>query len=427
MKILKLSKIGFKQIVAHKKQSIMVILTIGILFGVLMSVDLVFQGLENRLFEVATKKTGEGVELVNFICDRNQMDKCVSRTEIDMKLTGYKGVETGGVIKIYEVENTYIMTIDQPSAEKYKNIEIPQNTIIALASFDYAYKLVNPTKEEYFLSERKQISVDEMKKTKEKVLGKMFKNENLKINYHVIGITLSQGGKMVLAEETPDLNLLDMVLSQIGGGSFTPLVFIENEAMRNYLKENTPINKGIIIKFNNTEVANQYIEENLKQDIIELFSNKINIYQTFQTIRNLFYIIKIILVVVAVMITLFTFIKIIDQDTQVITLYRVLGATKVDVMFIYFIYLLGVCLCALLYALMIGVVIAMIVGEWNIGALTHELKVFYELEEIKTGLLLGWNKSIVLMGIIMLVINPICLFLSCDRFSMKYISTRLKQ
>lgn len=47
----------------------------------------------------------------------------------------------------------------------------------------------------------------------------MFKNENLRINYYVIGITLSQGGKMVLTEETPDLNLLDMVLSQIGGGS----------------------------------------------------------------------------------------------------------------------------------------------------------------------------------------------------------------
>ena len=59
------------------------------------------------------------MELVNFICDRNQMDKCVSRAEIDMKLTGYKGVETGGMIKIYEIENTYIMTIDQPSAEKY--------------------------------------------------------------------------------------------------------------------------------------------------------------------------------------------------------------------------------------------------------------------------------------------------------------------
>ena len=123
----------------------------------------------------------------------------------------------------------------------------------------------------------------------------------------------------------------------------------------------------------------------------------------------------------------FTLIRLIDQDSQSIALFRSLGASGADIFVIYLFFLLELCALAATFAVFIGIILSIIISIFNNASLAATIATHYLTIPKNPIVLFGINSSCFVLIIIMLTIAPLCLLLSIDHFSNKNIAKRMKQ
>ena len=160
---------------------------------------------------------------------------------------------------------------------------------------------------------------------------------------------------------------------------------------------------------------------------MDTFGRVIYLEYDFNNLQFMLTAIEILFIVIAILVATFTFAHLIDQDAATIALYRSLGASTGNIYLIYFLYLVELCLLAVLSCILIAFIIVGVMWLCNAGALAERLKEYYILKDLPKVNLFGFNGMFFwIIGAIMIV-APISLVLTMRRFSVKHIAKKLKE
>lgn len=136
---------------------------------------------------------------------------------------------------------------------------------------------------------------------------------------------------------------------------------------------------------------------------------------------------EIVLLVVAVVVATLTFAHLIDNDAATVALYRSMGASTGNIYAIYFLYLVELCLLAVVASVGIGLILAGVVAVLDAGGLAVRLQEYYGLIVAPRVRLVGIDHGFwAVTGMIMLV-APLVLALTSRRFGAKHIAKKLKE
>lgn len=139
-------------------------------------------------------------------------------------------------------------------------------------------------------------------------------------------------------------------------------------------------------------------------------------------------ILEIVFAVLAAVIMVLTFAHLLDQDAQMIALYRATGATTGDVVKITTCYLVQMSLLAIGLAMLIGLMLAGGVSLASAGDLRVAAEAHYGVT-LKQGMaLIGFDAGeyFTVVGVIVAMV-PLALLLTADRLSGKHLAARLKR
>lgn len=136
--------------------------------------------------------------------------------------------------------------------------------------------------------------------------------------------------------------------------------------------------------------------------------------------------VSVVLMIVGALILAFTLAHVISQDARTFMLYLTIGASKGQIFIVYLVYLLEICVCAVLFAVVIGVVLAGVITAVGWDFLMMSLAETFPDVHQYAPVLLGWSWRCTGVIGMMFVMVPAAFVLCLDQFSEKKIALRLK-
>lgn len=193
----------------------------------------------------------------------------------------------------------------------------------------------------------------------------------------------------------------------------------------------------VIAEFTNLKKAYDYYRKSDAEElhynadnykIVELFSNQMGVYQYFRD-KNENFILPVgaILMVTSVFILAFTMAHLIASSTKTFFLYRSIGASRRQVLLIYFIYLLELCFRAIVFAAVLALVLAGIATAVGWNYLLERLATLYPDTPKFWPILIGVNWSCLGTIISIFLVAPVSFLICLDQFSNKNIAQKLKE
>ncbi len=161
--------------------------------------------------------------------------------------------------------------------------------------------------------------------------------------------------------------------------------------------------------------------------IVELFSNQVNAYRYFRD-KNKDFIrpASIVLMVVSAFILAFTMAHLIASSTKTFVLYRSIGASRGQILLIYFVYLLELCVKAAVFAVVLALLIAGVATAVGWNYLLEQLTTLYPQAPQFLPILIGVNWRCLETIVCMFLAAPVSFLLCLDQFSNKKIAQKLK-
>ena len=237
-------------------------------------------------------------------------------------------------------------------------------------------------------------------------------------------------GIIYLVSDYKDRGLILERISNYGGEITT----LTNE-QKAEIGEEIPVS-FVLAKFDNLENAYRYYSKTDAKElhyntdnyeILELFSNQVRAYRYFRE-KNRSFVrpASIVLMIVSAFILAFTMAHLIASSTKTFVLYRSIGASKSQLLIIYFVYLMELCVRAAIFAICLGLVLAAIMTGvgWNY-LLERLIEVYPNVPEFPP-ILLGVNWQCFEVIVCMFLAAPVSFLLCLDQFSNKKIAQKLK-
>lgn len=237
-------------------------------------------------------------------------------------------------------------------------------------------------------------------------------------------------GIIYLVSDYKDRGLILERISNYGGEITT----LTNE-QKAEIGEEIP-DSFVLAKFDNLENAYRYYSKTDAKElhynaddyeIVELFSNQVRAYRYFRE-KNRSFVrpASIVLMIVSAFILAFTMAHLIASSTKTFVLYRSIGASKSQLLIIYFVYLMELCVRAAIFAICLGLVLAAIMTGvgWNY-LLEQLIEVYPNVPEFPP-ILLGVNWQCFEVIVCMFLAAPVSFLLCLDQFSNKKIAQKLK-
>ena len=432
-------RLSWSNIAQHKKRSAIIILTISVLFGVVMGFNSMLQGLRGTILDAALQANDGKVYLE----------------------TWYQSIVEFGSGKVEKADSIADLDVFiKEGVERCRGRIIGEKLVY---QFMDILETITPEVAESISGE---IDLSNVPEDKVGVLMPAETSQYATVNsgdYYVVGTyPATQQGSPTL----PGFNPANFLLGMVHGSGIDarPLLIDDGSgAVRNYfLKlaekkivgdsrytsaeeylENLTPQTSYIVEFGSYEDATEYyygsstgnnIPKNVeigdsKYNLVnmDIFGRVIYLRLDFDNLQFKLNMVEKLFIIIAVLIAAFTFAHLIDSDAATVALYRSFGASTGDIYLIYFLYLVELCLLAVLSCMLIAFIIVGIMWLGNAGALAERLKEFYILKELPKVNLFGFNDMFFsIVGSIMLV-APISLFLTVRCFSAKHIAKKLKE
>lgn len=161
--------------------------------------------------------------------------------------------------------------------------------------------------------------------------------------------------------------------------------------------------------------------------ITELFSNQVSVYSYFRGLKTkLVRPISLILIVVSIFILAFTMAHLLSGSAKTFVLYRAIGASKTQILLIYFIYLVELCIFAALFAFALALFLTVLVTVIGWNYFSSQFAQVYPTASTYPPILLGFNWSCLAVLATIFLAAP-CSFLLClDQFSNQKFAQKLK-
>lgn len=236
-------------------------------------------------------------------------------------------------------------------------------------------------------------------------------------------------GKVILATDFNDMKLMLERINKYHGEIITL-----TDDQKTMLDED--VSGFVVVKFSNLEDAyNYYRKFDAKElhyriddyRVMELFGNQMRVRRYFSDNgKNFVRPISIVLTVVSMFILAFTLAHLLESNTKSFVLYRSIGASKGQILAIYFAYLLELCMRAVLFAFVLAIVLAGIATLVGWKYLMSQFAAIYPDSLNFWPILVGVNFQIVEVVLLMFIMVPVAFLLCLDQFSSKKIAQRLK-
>lgn len=388
-------RLSWANIAEYKVRSVVVVATVAILFGLVMGVNFLLRGLEVTLLDASVAKTG-GKVYVETSFKKSRYGSNEAR--LNERLEKYHG-EKVGTLKKYALDGETVGVIEVepgkefPTEEEYVEWGTEEQEVGALVVDDGSGEIeeyINTRVEE--IRRKKVTNVDEMLAmdvAEEAEGGQEFTEEDIAYFYEE-----AENWKPEVSEESI-------------------AVFEDYWDLKDYiLTRDTPEAKNL---------------ESQAFGVGNLFSNTVDIINAAEMMRMVLKFFEIVLLVVAVVVATLTFAHLIDNDAATVALYRSMGASTGNIYAIYFLYLVELCLLAVVASVGIGLILAGVVAVLDAGGLAVRLQEYYGLIVAPRVRLVGIDHGFwAVTGMIMLV-APLVLALTSRRFGAKHIAKKLKE
>ena len=398
-------RLGVAGLKSHKRQTLTVTLLVGLLFAILTTATLILSGLERNILNAMLGPTDGQVILQSSIDLSVCGESCDIHTSLEQVRSNVK--KYGGEVVDFTQPSGFMGTYYQLSGENFTvraNTKITDDTPQILVPLSTAASLIG-----YDLPEAGSDSTTKLRAAQEirsLTTGKLV-TTTLGQQYYIADILPSGdlAGNLAFAN-LGQSNPLDLFLSQIYTGSSLNFALKIPQSVETTTDNPLPANTAtettsVFAKFANLESAYAYYQDPVNFcDPISLaslscstdyrfttqsiISNPLGAYGTFQNVWEVFQIVAIVIIVIAVVIAVATYSRIIGKDQKIIHLYFALGANDAQVRGIYFTYLLGLSLLALLLAGLLGTGVALILSwAWQDSLLQlFELGLNVQFEQV---------------------------------------------
>lgn len=438
MRVLDCLRLGFAGVKAHKKRAIVVVIIVGLLFGVIMAGGFILQGLENAIFAEMLAPTGGKVLVMSSVdatvCGEN-CDMEAETAAIKQNIERYGGeLVVAGAAQVageifYKLDSNVFVNVDNVSVDMdVVQVVVPLATAVKLANIELP---VHDTEA--------AIRVRAIKEAREQTLRKVVESEAGK-KYYIAGILpgwMYSNDLSLTNLARPNVkikdNPLNLILGQISTG--TRQNFVENDV-------ETEEADLIFAQFENVKAAHAYYRdkanycaefdhifadcgEDYRYQVRSAVADPLATYEAFQNVWLIYKVVAGVLVVIAIIIALSTYARLISKDTKIIALYHAMGATGWQIRLAYITYLSMLSLMAVIFAVVVGLMLAALLSIANMEALEQIFAV--GLGVVKEGIwLIGWNNlHWYMIGTLMLT-AIVAVVLGNGNFRVKELARKLK-
>lgn len=438
-------RLSWSNIVQHKKRSVAIILTISMLFGIIMAFNFMLQGLRGTILNAALQTNDGKVYLQTGYQNISEINEGDFRPVKDLE-TAQEMVREE--VARYDGRILGTMTLYQ---HQLGNTRWVVNKELADAVADMDLEKTLEDKIPYIASR----SSDDENGTYEV----LYRDDKALARIGTYPAT--ELGSPTL----PGMNLMNLLLGMVYGSGEAPRLIVDDGTgkVEKYIREMAeakvkqdgyyesveqlleawPPETYFIAEFDDYDDAVNYysnsrLDKNLPAKIqigkkkyellnMDIFGRIMYLELDFNNLQFMLTAIEVLFIIIAVLIAVFTFAHLIDGDAATVALYRSMGASTGNIYAIYFLYLVELCLLAVLSCVLIAFMIVGMMWLGNAEALAERLKGFYMLKDLPKVNLFGFNNMFFgIAGSIMLV-APLSLLLTMRRFSAKHIAKKLKE
>lgn len=437
-------RLSWSNISQHKKRSAILIVTIALLFGVVMGFNFLTSGIEETTISASAGQTGGEVYLEAGYGD-------VSRSGYVEETYIHTPEELAGV----SLEPVLDEEADQKVRERAKEYDGEVVGYYWTYQRDFPYKVIERSVVEQFIDEELRQMRPEgkvpvlMPKGWEppEVIESLAEGVD-EVWYRVGSIPATEAGSPTLDGANP----LNLILAQLTGEENDSFWLVDDGSgeveryMRAQIEQDVaegggytvkPVQKIAVVKFSDPyqavafatpeqEVGGVALYTDFKYRVQDLFGTTLSVANSFNMQRALLMAAGVVLLIVATLVAVMSFAHLIDQDAATVALYRAMGASTADIYLVYFLYLVELCLLAIVATVVIAFGLIVVLAVTSVGALAERLQEFYSLVEVPQVTLFQLNGAFWVILVLILAVAPLTLVLTMRRFSAKHIAKKLK-
>ncbi len=399
MKISDIFFLSTRNIARYKQRSAKILLTISILFGIILFISILMRYLENNiilasynsvdpeiLIEVQNNKQDPQDSLLNKSIN-SQEDESLSKiqtsidnsfeTNIRKRINEYNGILIGHSW-IFQLDYPYKI-IDKKVVEKFidKNLfsDIPDGKVPVIMPKGWQPPA---TPDDHALRDR-------IGDTLYRVGSFPDVGNNIHDNFN---FSLSN----FLTTQLPRKKHDSFLIIDDGSGAVEKYLMsqLEKYKLEGGYYENTTINKNAIISFkrpedvigfskNGSKILTIDLYNNYDYSVDDLYGTTLQVSAQFNNQRAILLMIYLTCFIVAAIVFIITLKQIIIEDSSTIAQYKILGATTWQIIAIYFMHFLELCILSILIIFSASILLSTVVMLILNMSLSESLRDFYNL------------------------------------------------
>lgn len=440
-------RISLKNIRIYFKRNLIIMAVMGVIFGIVLAINLWFQGMENSYTELANQST-EGrviIEATNSMEGMIIDDALPKTTRQEMA----EDIEAHGGKVLGDAEKFGLFGSVVLSKELVENRimvdmeEVPVDAAPVLVSTFLGEQLLGKNfSAEYTNAVRKQ---KDYKEYQDKLIGKTF-TDTYGAKYYVVGLNSGNFHVDNLSFnqlEQGSNNILNPVLAFVATPNGSPIV-IDNGKSESWQKgEKISLedivgikteSESLIAVFDDSKSAYEYFQHGKGRFMnVDLPNRTYSVIivagmspETMYIMENMNFVINIVSValgLIAAIVVVFTSIRLVDQDRQNVALYYSLGATTRQVRTIYLFYFLELMIGAAILAFCSASVIVLAFSFLNQEILGIQSALGFNLVATPGEIWYAVNAGTFVIIVAMLTVSFICIAINNKRLAKESFSS----
>ena len=441
MRVLDYLRLGAAGMKAHKKRALVVVMIVGLLFGVVAAGAFFLQGLEQVALAEMLAPTEGKVLVMSSVDTRACGEDCEVAAEVE-KMKEKIGEYGGGVVPAavrQTAEGMFYVVDEGVFGEVFSGVKAEASgddeAMTVVVPLEVAAELAGIEMPESGASVAERMVA--IYKVREAALGRTVESET-GARYEVAGIL--PGGvyatdlSLVYAGQSG--NPLNMLFGQVKTGvsqsfgvgqaedvdaeamGMVLAVFEDIEAAEGYYRDE--VNYCAEVDRMMGRCSEEY-----RYQVAASVADPLGTYDNLQQVWSVFKIAAAVLAAIAVLIALSTYVRLLGGDVKIIALYHAMGATGWQIRLVYLTYLVMLSMLAVGFAVILGLGLAAVLSLVNMAALKEVFAMGFGVvtEEIW---LVGWSEVIWWLVGALLAAAVLAVVLGNGNFAGKELGKRMK-
>lgn len=443
MRTLDYLRLGAAGMKAHKKRALVVVMIVGLLFGVVAAGAFFLQGLEKvALAEMLTPTEGK-VLVMSSVDTRACGEDCEVAAEVEKmkeKVGEYGGEVVPAAVR-QTAEGMFYVVDEGVFMEVFSGVKAASaeseggEAMTVVVPLEVAAELAGIEMPESGTSVAERMVA--IYKVREETLGRTVESET-GARYEVAGIL--PGGvyatDLSLVYVGQSGNPLNMLFGQVKTGVSQSFGVGQAEGM------DVEATGMVLAVFEDIEAAEGYYRdevnycaevdrmmgrcsEEYRYQVAAAVADPLGTYDNLQQVWSVFKIAAAVLAAIAVLIALSTYVRLLGGDVKIIALYHAMGATGWQIRLVYLTYLVMLSMLAVGFAVILGLGLAAGLSLVNMAALKEVFAMGFGV--VMEGIwLVGWGGVIWWLAGALLIAAGLAVLLGNGNFASKGLAKRMK-